>query len=119
MLGGEADPTAPAERLGLADGDALRADLAELLLEEVLLSFRAADQNAIDPGCGELLHLIGDQRLARDLDQCLRAATRGVAETLGFAAGEDDRLHYCLSSRSGSSVSGSAAGADSARPMPS
>ena len=93
--------------------------LAERLLECVLLALRAADQDAIDGGRRELLDLVSHQRLARDLDQRLRAATRGVAETLGLAAGEDDRFHYCLSSRSGSSVSGSAASADAARPMPS
>ena len=41
----------------------------------------------------ELVDLVGHQRPARQLDERLRAAARGLAEALGLPARQDDRLH--------------------------
>ena len=46
-----------------------------------------------DTGLGEPRHLVRGERPARDRDERLRPALRGVAEALGLAAREDQRFH--------------------------
>ena len=92
-LRGEPDPAAAAHRLGLANGDDLRADAAQGALEMRLLTGRAADEHALHAHRPELLDLVGGQRPAPDLDERLGLALRGLAEPLGLAARQDDRFH--------------------------
>ena len=91
--GREAEPAAAAERLGLSGRDDLRPEVADRRLERGLLPGDAADDHAVDADGRELLDLVRGERPAADLDQRLRTALGGLAEPLGLAAGEDDRLH--------------------------
>ena len=117
---GEPDPAAAAERLRLLGRDDLGAEPVELALEQLALAGGAAHDHAVDARCREPGDRVGDERPSRDLDERLRAPTCGVAEALGLAAGEDDRLHGSeveLGSRSG--VSPNEPSGEAARPMPS
>ena len=62
----------------------------------------------VTPAAASRADLVGGERPPGDLDERLRAAAGRVAEPLGLAAGEDDRLHLAAdpAGRSG-------------RPMPS
>ena len=93
MAGGEAQSAAAAERLRLSDGDDLDASPAERCVELVFLSDRAGDDRTRDPGRREPLDRVRGERLPRHLHERLRLALRGLAEPLGLAAGEDERLH--------------------------
>ena len=78
------------------------------------------DDHALDARGREPSDLVRGERPAGDVDERLRPPAAGVAEALGLAARQDDRLHYSLrSSRSGSGVSGSEANGEAARPIPS
>ena len=46
------------------------------------------------PACAEPADLVGGERLAGDVDERLRPPAGRVAEALGLAAAEDDRLHW-------------------------
>jgi hypothetical protein len=91
--GGESEPAAPSQRLRLGDGDDLRAEAGELRLEEPLVPRRTADEDAGDPRAGEPRDLVRGQRPPGDRDEGLRTPLRGLAEALGLAPGQDDRLH--------------------------
>ena len=71
----------------------LGAEAPELSLEELALPRGAGHDHAVDAGLREPRDLVGGERPATDLDERLRASARGVAEPLGLAAAEDDRLH--------------------------
>ena len=47
----------------------------------------------LDARLREPRDLVRGERLARDVDERLRAAAGRVAQALGLAAREDDRLH--------------------------
>ncbi|MCZ7587395.1 MAG: hypothetical protein M5U27_00735 [Gaiella sp.] len=91
--GGEADAAAAAEPLGLARAHEPDTEGAEPVEECLLLPREAAHDHAVDPGPREPADLPGEERPASDRHERLRQAPRGVAEPLGLATGEDDRLH--------------------------
>ena len=61
--------------------------------EFVFLPGAAAHDHALDPGPCESADLVRRERCSTDVDERLRTPLRGVAEPLGPAAGEEDRLH--------------------------
>src|SRR5207249_2386768 len=67
-------------------------ETVKLTLEEVALPRSTRDDHALHAGARESRHLVGDERAPRHVDQRLRPPTGSVAEPLGLAAGEDDRL---------------------------
>ena len=116
--GGELDPAAATEPLGLLGDDDLRAETVELLREELSLSGCARDDHPLHPGSHEAPDLVGRERLAGDLDQRLGTAARSIAEPLGLAAGEDDRFAGHLDGL-GARGLGHRVGGRSGRPIPS
>ncbi len=86
-------PSPAPERLLLAGEGELDADALERALELLLLTGAAADDHAVDAGGREAADLVRGERTARDVDERLRPALRCVAEALGLAAREEDRLH--------------------------
>src|SRR5919201_1751652 len=113
LLRGKADASASPERLRLLGDRELRTAAREHALEELAAPGAAAHDHTRDACQDEQAELVGEQRPARDLDERLRPAARGVAEPLGLAAGKDDCFHgYASSSASSSSCA-------DARPIPS
>src|SRR5262249_14435272 len=90
--GGEAKPAAAAESLRLLGGDDLGPEPVELPLEQLALAGGTREDHARHARPREPAHLVCGERLPGDLDEGLRPAPRGVAEALGPAAREDDRL---------------------------
>src|SRR5712691_6384085 len=105
MLCGEAKPSPTPERLVLADGDDLGAEAAELALEERLETLGAGDDDPRHPRFGQTRHLVRGEGPTGDGDERLRTALRRIAEALGLAARQDQRLHYVEGSGSRSGVS--------------
>ena len=90
----EAEPAAAAERLRLADRDDLGAEAASSLLEQRLAAARRTRRSrASTPAAASRATWYAASGLPGDGHERLRPALRGVAEPLGLAAGEDDRLH--------------------------
>ena len=116
----ELDPAAAPEPLRLLDGDDLGPSPASSVDERRSLAGRAREDDARHAGVREAAHLVGGERLARDVDERLRASCGSVAEPLGLAAGEDDRLHGCPRSwRPDAGDCGTVSGGAAVRPMPS
>jgi hypothetical protein len=122
-LGCEAQAASPSERLRLPDDDELDAEVGQRLFEEPFVSGRAGDDHAVDVCAPQEGDLIRGERLARNRDERLRLSSRGRAEPLGLAAGQDQGFHRTYErsscSRSRSSVSGRVANGEAARPIPS
>src|SRR6266516_3763716 len=89
-----ADPSPPAEALRLFRGRDLHTEAAERGCELLSHSGATADDYAIDASAREQPDLPGRERPPRNGHERLRHATRGVAESLGLAARQDDRFHY-------------------------
>src|SRR6185436_8226192 len=119
LVRGEADAAAAAEPLGLLGDRDLHSEAKKCGCEVFPGSGSATDDHALDPGATKQRDLPSRQRPSRDRHQRLRQATRGVAEPLGLAAGQDDRLHYSASAVSRAGVSGRASSGETARPIPS
>src|SRR5581483_7106422 len=115
------DPAAPAEPLGLLRGGNLGAEPLQLALEDGALPGGAGHDHPRHAGPHEPGDLVGRERPARDVDERLRAPAGRVAEPLGLAAGEDDRLQgpYASAVARWAGVSGSTSVAEVGRPMPS
>ncbi len=90
---GELDPTAAPEPLGLFCHHDLRADARELGREQRALARSAREDHPGDTGVRQATDLVSGERLPGDLDERLRPSSGGLAEALGLAAGENDRLH--------------------------
>ena len=79
----------------------------------------AREDHARHAGAREPADLVRSERLARDLDERLRTSAGSVAEPLGLAAGEDDRLHRGYVLAAGRGACGTVSGGAVGRPMPS
>ncbi len=89
----ELQASATPERLLLAGERELDADALQRTRELVLLPCPAAHDHAVHTGPRETTDLVLRERLPADVDERLRAPLRSVAEPLGPAAREKDRLH--------------------------
>jgi hypothetical protein len=87
----QASPTP--ERLLLARERELDADALQRSGELVLLPGAAAHDHPLDAGPGQSTDLVLSEWLPADVDERLRTPLRGIAEPLGSAAREEDRLH--------------------------
>src|SRR6185295_11375894 len=116
----ELDPTPAPETLGLLRDSDLGTEVAKRALEEGALSGCARDDHPLDAGPREPCHLVRDERSAGDVDERLGPSAGSVAEPLGLAAGEDDRLQAAQASSwwSRSAVSGRTSVGELLRPMP-
>ena len=96
LPGGELDPAAAAEPLGLLGADDLDAEPAELLARTRRPGRRRSETiTRSTPAAARRPIWYATSGLPGDVDERLRPAARGVAEALGLPAREDDRLHYC------------------------
>jgi hypothetical protein len=115
----EAQPAAAPQGSRLTHGDDLGAEPSELRFEQRFCARSAGEDHARDADVGELRDLVRREWKTVDGDERLRASFGCITETLGFAAGEDQRFHYSEVSGSRSGVSGNTSVGETARPMPS
>ena len=117
--GREAQAAAAPERLRLLHRRDLGAEARQLLREQPALAGGAADDDALDACPHQQPDLVCEQRPFPDADERLRPSGRSLAEPLGPAAGEHDRLADHCGTASGSGVSAAAPNGDGGRPTPS
>ncbi len=92
----KADRSPTPEALRLAGTHDLDTRVGEIVLEVRFLPGHAAHDHARDTRATQTTDLPGEQRLATDRHERLRPSRRGIPETFGLSAGEDDRLHQSL-----------------------
>src|SRR5262249_35574639 len=89
----EPDASAPPQALGLLCDRELRTDPVQCRGERLARARVAAENHALDAGTAEQADLPGRERTPGDRYERLRQPARGVAEALGLAARQNDRLH--------------------------